>query len=148
MMITLENFLLDVAKYAIKGDFYDIEDQYHLDWFAIVEYVINKREELEEKKIMKQIIRNRRKSAYWEPIIRLDFSYEQSTFVGNNDECYHAGFALDNINNWYKLKLSKYKKKNNSYRIVDMFLLQLTSLVVCRGKHNDKANQFVELLMA
>lgn len=83
-----------------------------------------------------------------QPVLNLDISYEKSTFIGTNDETYSAGFAIDNINNWYKLKLSKYKNKKNSYRIVDMYLLQLASLIVCRGKHSDKTNQFVELLLA
>lgn len=31
---------------------------------------------------------------------------------------------------------------------MDMFLLKLTSLIVCRGKHSEKTNDFVELLVA
>ena len=32
--------------------------------------------------------------------------------------------------------------------MVDLFLLKLTSLVVCRGNHSDKTNSFVKLLLA
>ena len=31
---------------------------------------------------------------------------------------------------------------------MDMFLLQLTSLIICRGKHAEKTEEFVELLVA
>lgn len=91
---------------------------------------------------------NRRKSAFVVPVINLNISYARSTFVGTSDETYHAGFAIDDIETWYNLKLSRYKNKKNSYRIVDMYLLQLTSLIVCRGKHSEKTNAFVELLLS
>lgn len=52
MQTTLEEFLVEVAKHAIRGEFYDVQDKYHMDWKSILNFILDKREELQDKKIM------------------------------------------------------------------------------------------------
>ena len=46
------------------------------------------------------------------------------------------------------MKFGKMGKKTGSYKVMDMYLLRLTSLVVCRGRHSDKATELVNLIQS
>lgn len=63
-------------------------------------------------------------------------------------EKYQQGFATEPINSWNKLNLDKIGRPDPTSKYMDIQLLKLTALVVCRGSHSEKAAAFVELLVA
>ena len=53
MLITIEKFLEDVGKLAIKGNFYNAEQDCHDNWMTISRKVKVWRENLAEKRLLK-----------------------------------------------------------------------------------------------
>ena len=55
--------------------------------------------------------------------------------MGCSNEKYDSGFLSDTMESWNKINLKKVGQNNKTHQIVDMYLLKLTSIIVCRGEH-------------
>jgi len=61
---------------------------------------------------------------------------------------YQRGFAFDDIKTWKKQNFEKKEKDAKGHRVVDQFLLRIASLVICRGKHSDKTEQYLQTILS
>lgn len=163
MMTLLEEFFRILGREAVNGEFvHDGGESW--EWDRISVYVTNKLLAEHTKAMKKQIAKNRRKSS-WNPAKQVnmlanddDESEEgkggKKKMMKNKDDIINAhlrGFGCDRISRW-RMSLKELGINGaeltmpSPLRKVDLFVLRMVSLVVCRGEVEDKAKYFTKLI--